>query len=219
MKAGVLARALTSNEYTKIGNFVDKSLPPHAVKRCAITTATQPRSSPSISISELLSRQNRKLLKMVGDGNCFFRAIATLFYGSQEKHADVRNEIVIHIGKTANKFSAFMPQPTTQVQQHITTMRNTGVWATLAEIMAAVELYGVPLYLYTLTPSRTSYHWQCYSPEQPEGHEVRQTPHGHIELAHPMAIHFDVILDGNTGLPSLTPPQLTGKTSIHPDIL
>ena len=35
MKAEVLARALTSNEYTKIGNFVDKSLPPHAVKRCA----------------------------------------------------------------------------------------------------------------------------------------------------------------------------------------
>ena len=26
-------------------------------------------------------------------------------------------------------------------------MRNTGVWATLAEIMAAAELYGVPLYL------------------------------------------------------------------------
>ena len=117
MKAEVLARALTSNEYTKIGNFVDKPLPPHAVKRCTITTATQPRSSPSISISELLSRQNRKLLKMVGDGNCFFRAIATLFHGSQEKHADVRNEIVGHIGKTANKFSAFMPRPT-QVQQH-----------------------------------------------------------------------------------------------------
>ena len=102
MKAEVLARALTSNgEYTKIGNFVDKPLPPLAVKRCTITTATQPRSYPSISISELLSRQNRKLLKMVGDGNCFFRAIATLFYGSQEKHADVRNEVVGHIGQTS----------------------------------------------------------------------------------------------------------------------
>ena len=165
-----------------------------------------------------VNMMEKPLLKIVGDGNCFFRAMVSLFYGSQEKHADVRNEIVGHIGKLQTSFLHSCPS---QQRRYNNTyyIQGTQVCGPLAEIMAAVELYGVPLYLYTLTPSRTSYHWQCYSPEQPEGHEVRQTPHGHIEVAHPMAIHFDVILDGNTGLPSLTPPQLTGKTSIHPDIL
>ena len=93
-----------------------------------------------------------------------------------------------------------------------------GVWATFVEILAAVGLYKVPMYLYTLTPSnRCSYHWQCYSPEAHTG----ITPHTftHMELAHPMGVHFDIILDANTGMPSKTPPQLTGKTYMHRAIL
>ena len=88
----------------------------------------------------------------------------------------------------------------------------------LTEIMAAVDLYRVPLYLYTLTPSKMSYHWQCYSPSEATDHG-RKPRYSHVELAHPMAIHFDVIVDANTNLPSLTTPQLTGNTSFHPDIL
>ena len=152
-------------------------------------------------------------MPVAGDGNCFFRALAVILYGTQDEHARVRREVVGHIEKNSNRFSAF----TSQVKQHVDDMRKSGVWATLVEILAAVGMYGVPLYLYTLTPNRSSYHWQCYSPETHTG----ITPHTftHMELAHPMGMHFDVILDANTGMPSKTPPQLTGKTYVHPGIL
>ena len=75
-----------------------------------------------------------------------------MFYDSQEKHTCVRREIVEHITKNISKYSAF----TSQVQQHTDNMRKSGVGATLVEILAAVGMYGVPLYIYTLTPNESS---------------------------------------------------------------
>ena len=87
--------------------------------------------------------------------------------------------------------------------------------ATEVEIQAATEVYVVHLYLYTLAPSKTSYHWLCYTPKQISNIEVSR----HIELAHPLRIHFDIILDATTYKLSLTPPQLTGESVIHPGVL
>ena len=152
VKTEILTTALTTNTYTKIGNFKDKPLPVQVLERCkpGATSTT----SPTLSIHPLLSWQNRKVVSVAGDGNCFFRALAVLLYGRQDEHACVRREVVGHIERNSNRFSAF----TLQVKQHVNDMRKSGVWATLVEILAAVGMYGVPLYLYTLTPNRSSYH-------------------------------------------------------------
>ena len=62
------------------------------------------KENPEPNMRDLLARQNRKVIPIVGDRNSFFRAIAQLMYGSQEQHGRVRNEIVSYIEKHAIRY-------------------------------------------------------------------------------------------------------------------
>ena len=80
---------------------------------------------------------------IVGDGNCFFRALSDIIYSSQGHHNLVRT-------------GAYSTEPYSicsasySIDEHLATIRLPGKWATQVEIQAASELYGTPLYLYTL---------------------------------------------------------------------
>ena len=78
----------------KISDFPDNPLPPEVLE---IMKYPPKKENPEPNMRDLLARQNRKVIPIVGDGNCFFRAIAQLMYGSQEQHGRVRNEIVSYI--------------------------------------------------------------------------------------------------------------------------
>jgi len=106
-------------------------------------------------MGDLLARQKRSIKPICGDGNCFFRSIAHYAYNTQEEHARVRKEIVDYTEKYASQFA---PLASTRIEQHTAHMRTPGKWATQVEIQAAAEVYGVPIYIYTLTPTRNSYH-------------------------------------------------------------
>jgi len=80
-----------------------------------------------------------------------------IIYGSQEEHERVRRVIVENIEQNPENSIALL-SPRRTVQQHIGLMKNSRVWATQVEIQAAMEVYGVPLYLLTQTPTRNSYH-------------------------------------------------------------
>ena len=45
--------------------------------------------------------------KMIGNGNCLFRAFAKQIYGNSEEYQKVRKETVEHIISHRSKFSAF----------------------------------------------------------------------------------------------------------------
>jgi len=212
-KTEVLKNALMTSQYAKLSNFPDTPLPPAVLKHCK--QSVPEKSTPSLSITDLLSRQNRKVISVLGDGNCFFRALSMIIYGSQEEHERVRGVIVENIEQNPENFIALLP-PRRTVQQHTEVMKNSRVWATQVEIQAAVEVYGVPLYLFTQTPTRNSYHWLCYTPRTRAAPTIPQT---HLELAHPLSVHFDAITDVTTNKPSTVPPQLTGKTDVHPGVL
>ena len=43
--------------------------------------------------------------------------------------------------------------------------------------------------------------------------------HGHIELAHPVNIQFDCIVDAIINKPSKITPQLTGNNGLQPPVI
>ena len=45
-----------------------------------------------------------------GDGNCQFRAIADQLYGSPDRYAEVRANIVEHLRSNSSRYSAFVPE-------------------------------------------------------------------------------------------------------------
>lgn len=40
---------------------------------------------------------SRYLLDVAGDGNCYFRSLATMIYATEEAHAVVRAELLAHL--------------------------------------------------------------------------------------------------------------------------
>ena len=147
---------------------------------------------------------------IVGDG---FRALSDIIYNSQGHHNLVRTEIVEHIAQNPTQFAPVLIQKIS-IDEHLATIRLPGKWATQVEIQAASELYGTPLYLYTLTPSTKHYHWLCFTPKSDSTPRLTN----HIELAHPGRVHFEVVLDVTACKPSLTSPQLTGKSVVRPGV-
>ena len=108
-------------------------------------------------MQDQLARQNRKVQPIIGDGNCFFRAISYIIYSSQEQHRMVRSNIVDYIAKNSKKFSPYVITKKT-IEERIANMCTPGEWATQVEIQAATEVYSIFIYLYTLTPTKKSYH-------------------------------------------------------------
>ena len=90
------------------------------------------------------------------------------------------------------------------------------VWASQVEIQAAVDLYGVPIYLFTPNVSGSGYHWYCYSKRTLAAPELK---HHHIELAHQYSVYFHCIVDATTRKPCTVPPQLTGEDVYYPHVL
>ena len=51
-----------------------------------------------------LDKENRKVVKIVGDGNCLFRSFACMMYGNQEFHATVRSQMCLKLNEIYDKF-------------------------------------------------------------------------------------------------------------------
>lgn len=166
----------------------------------------------SKDISALLLRQHRKIKTILGDGNCFFRALSYFLYNTQDQHLKVRHDIVEFISHHKTQFTALIMGPREEtIDHHIANMRTPMFWASQVEIQAAADLYGVPLYIYTETPDKTTYYWLHYTQRMQSASFVK---YSHLELAHPASVHFDCVVDETTSQPCLVPPKLSGKTSL-----
>ena len=47
-------------------------------------------------------------IKVQGDGNCFYRCLGYHFYGDENKHADIRREVVGFIKDNSEKFQVLL---------------------------------------------------------------------------------------------------------------
>ena len=196
-----------------LNNFLDKPLPAELLKLIDHPSqCKKPHIEPNMS--DLLARQNRKVMPTLGDGNCFFRTITQLIYNTQEQHTTVRNEIISYIENNLTRFRQLLLSRDITIEQHTAWMKNIGEWATQVELQAATEVDYTHIYLFTLTPSRDFYSWYCYEPKT-QSEQLQR----HIEIAHPSGVHFEVVLDGNTDEASQTPPALTRQSTIYPGVL
>ena len=81
-----------------------------------------------------------------GDGNCQFRAIADQLYGSPERYAEVRANIVEHLRSNSSRYSAFVPE---SYDAYIEIMGLDGNWGDHLTLQAASNVYGLEIRVYT----------------------------------------------------------------------
>ena len=185
--------------------------------------------SPSFERSLELASSGRTLDLIVGDGNCFFRALSKELLGDQQFHQNLRHIIVNFILNNSLMFQSLLRSPenendTITIENHCTRMLQQGEFATEMEIQAVATFLQVPFYLYTKCPPHTTWIWYRYVPAvlsdnaysymKSRNFPLPTPANYHIEMCHTGLIHFDRIIPIN---PELWEdyladfPVLTGK--------
>ena len=175
-----------------------------------------------ITVEQLLASQNRKLVRIRGDGNCLFRALSLIVYGSEMCHAKVRELLVNFVRTNADNFRVYVTTGTT-LEDHLLHMQYSRTWATQVELYAAASLFGREIFVYTPTVRvDKQYIWTVVPPVAPhvaltfppndEPWPKRLNEIDHMELCHTAGNHFDVVADME-GQQSLTPPNLCPTAS------
>ena len=139
------------------------------------------------------------MVHIMGDGNCLFRALSLLVYGSEDAHGVVRELLVNFISSNKAKFQHLMDLP---FEDHIARMKNLRVWGTAVELQASASLFQIPVY--TLQPAQRvdrKYRWCCYKPQDDSTllFPSEPPPKGlieldHLELFNAHACHYDCIM-------------------------
>lgn len=145
-----------------------------------------------------LAKCGRAIDKVVGDGNCLFRALAKQLSGNPEKHMELRKLI---INFEASNFNIFGKLCTAingiSLTKHIESKRKVFTWGTTLEILAAASLFSVDIFEVTesLVPGKVK--WIQYSPingcENFEDVANFGCKKSWLELAYIGSCHFDSI--------------------------
>ena len=163
-----------------------------------------------------------KLYRILGDGNCLFRALSYAITGRQNYHSLVREKIVQHI---RHKEHALLAHMNGSVNEYLarTGMTNQHVWGTDIEIIAASSLLETDIYVYTKIGFL--YKWQRFSSSILSGYPAKNI--GGLYLQNTSGVHYicqrcssdkkvpKKFSAGNQMIPSCIPNELQDLTQIE----
>ncbi len=91
-----------------------------------------------------------------GRGNCLFRSLSMLAYGTMNQHILVRSAINDWMEAHRAKYTHFM-EDNAHFDEYIAKMRKAGTWGGNQELVAAGELYGFKFDLYSFSNAAPTY--------------------------------------------------------------
>ena len=159
------------------------------------------------TIRTILDKEHRCVDYIQGDGNCFFRSLSKVIYGSESCHSELRQAVVDLLEKFPREFEQFIDG---SVHEHIKNMRKEGTWATQTEIYVAATLLQRDIYI--LSPDHTGdvYRWLLFSPRF-SYKEAAVYDRCYLTLCHTNGNHYDrIALVGKSCNCFAPPPQLMG---------
>ena len=175
------------------------------------------------TIESFLLASTRKIKRVLGDGNCFFRSISHQLFTSEEKHYAVRSLLVRFENLNKSVFRSYLMsnnEPT--IDHHIKKMDRLYIWATQVEVFAASSFFQIPLYTLCYI-NTTEFHWEVVQPinkdklrfpvlvDSLEDFPQPVNQITHFELAYLEGNHYDSIVDVQSLIPCFTMPDLTPR--------
>nr|XP_021334689.1 uncharacterized protein LOC110440049 [Danio rerio]XP_021334690.1 uncharacterized protein LOC110440049 [Danio rerio] len=126
---------------------------------------------------------------IVGDGNCFFRALTYAMTGNEVEHRKCRLSVVNYILQNEQKYNKFLRHGHSSVPEYIakSKMRFLGTWATELEIQAACDLIGADIFTYTREK------WLKFSSSAVLSNRRANLKNG-IYLKHVNNCHYEVVI-------------------------
>ena len=193
--------------------------------------STLPSSTGYSVLKPFLTKQQRELDRVLGDGNCLFRAFSKAICGVEDYHLHLRKAIAEFEADNHNLFkSTHEAVNQTKFSTHVQNIKKLYTWGTSTEIIAAATLFQVEVYVATDSYRPGVPMWLQYRPKPISllanttnlpylsKHNINPQCDFHwIELTHVSSVHFDTTkpLKGCT----LSKPMLEGVTSNISNVL
>lgn len=129
-------------------------------------------------------------IRIVPDGNCFFRAISMLISGTEDNHMTVREALTKHVADHSDIYRTFL-ESRGGMNTYVQSMRRSREWATDTEIFAAATLLNTIFEVCTEFRTNTGkeYHWQTFHPLKDSSISLPKVYISHKDD------HFEPILD------------------------
>lgn len=125
---------------------------PPIIPPCAGTT--------SFLFADKLAKYQRFIDVIVGDGNCFFRAISKELCGSEKFQTGLQQILVTFIIHNPSLFQAL--DFTNNFKKHCNKMSRNGTYATQVELQVTATFLQLPLYVYTKPSATKDWQWTCF---------------------------------------------------------
>ena len=91
-------------------------------------------------------------LSIVGDGNCFFRALSAALTNDQHMHQELRKMTVAELSKNFKLYEPYMDKDHADQTAYIAKMAESGTWVTASEIFAIATRLRIGIYVYIMDP-------------------------------------------------------------------
>ena len=184
-----------------------------------VTSLPLHTTNPDIFLASI----GRKRKSVLGDGNCFFRALSYILYGDQGHHQQLRVYLAEFVQLNANLFQPLVWEGT--VENHVKSMLSVGTWATQVELSAVSTLFSVQVFSCTPHQQTKNYRWLVFDSldtnlvyPKAGGLEYLRTKHTHFEFCNTMATHFDCVVDKDGRIPVDSPKVTEHHSHINLDI-
>ena len=109
----------------------------------------------------------KALVKINGDGNCYYGTLSYFLSGSESHHDTLRCLICRYISDNITSFTKLTGDPMYNYLQ-TSNMMNSEVWATEVEVFATASMLATPTFIYSPCQrdlhSNPTYMWLKYSP-------------------------------------------------------
>ncbi|XP_072966577.1 OVARIAN TUMOR DOMAIN-containing deubiquitinating enzyme 12-like [Typha angustifolia] len=84
--------------------------------------------------------------KVLGDGNCQFRALSDQFYRSPDHHKFVRQQIINQLESHPENYEGYVPMA---YSEYLEKLKRSGEWGDHVTLQAAADSYGVKIFVIT----------------------------------------------------------------------
>lgn len=139
-----------------------------ALPGSSVTDIPVPDYSPNSGYAVLvpfLQQQSRAVDRVLGDGNCLFRALSVQLTSTQDYHLELRKAIALFEQRNEAVFRCLHETiARSPFSDHLRNIKKSCVWGTTVEILAFSSLFQVDVYVASDTYHHNKVSWVKYSP-------------------------------------------------------
>ncbi|KAK0067421.1 hypothetical protein Bpfe_002928 [Biomphalaria pfeifferi] len=164
-------------------------------------------------IQAQLGLEGRRVTPIVGDGNCFYRAMSSCIFDNESRHGHLRSKVKEFMQSHIDAFKHLIDSE--NVSEYLHKMSQDTAWAETSEIYAAATMVQRPIFILAQITNAETYEWIRIEPlfkSQESIWEANETKKicNYYTLLHRGRNHFDVIEAINSCNCLLPKPQLEG---------